>query len=191
MIVLMNEVEKQYFAETEKSLKSSDRKIVRSRIRELKTTGNAKLLPLILNLFLSEPEEEIRQEIVSMLGDLRDQHCAGIMTRFIAENQEMRAIDEIIATCWQSRLDYSEYLDTFAESFIRGNYQTAIESFTVIEESIWKAKKEALDSCLTLLEGRSKDVDEVKKPLYHELLHVLASGRTQNSEDYPELYPEG
>ena len=186
----MNEAEKLYYRETEKSLKSGDKKIIRARIKELKNAGNASLLSLILDLFMTDPGEEIRQDILGLLANLRDQQSAAVIAACIDNNPRSLNLAELIASCWQSRLDYSAHLETFTGSFISGDYRTAIESFTVIEESLWKSSSESIDQCKILLTERVSEISEEKMPLYRERIDVLNTQRTRNSEDYPDLYTD-
>lgn len=171
----MNLEEKQYYAETEKSLKSDNKKIVRAKIMQLKSKGNISMLPLVLSLLKSGPDEEIKNDILEMLGDLKKQACAPVIADFIQNNQANSIIHEVLASCWQSRLDYSAHLDIFASCFISGTYQTAIESFTVIEEMKGKSTESSVLKCRELLLKRINEISAEKKPLFQELLLILES----------------
>lgn len=184
----MNTEEKLYYSETKNSLKTKDSKIVRSRIKELKSKGSAELLPLVLELLLTESSEEIKADILELLNNLRDQSCAIVVKDFIEENLSDSQIHLVVASCWQSRLDYSEYLVSFANSFIKGNYQASIESFTIIEEAIWKSSAKNVADCKKYLQKHISDIEDDKKPLLTELINILSSGRSQNPEDFPDLY---
>ncbi len=57
----------------------------------------------------------------------------------------------LVSSCWQSGLDYSDFAGDFADIFITGDYMTALECFTVLEESavnIEVSKKSALSEKL-------------------------------------------
>lgn len=182
----MKEAEKKYYAEIKNSLNSKDKNIVRAKIKELKSKGHATHLPLLLDLLNTIADEEIKQDVLTLLGELREQKCAPIITDYIAKNHANTLLTEILASCWQSRLDYSAHLDTFADCFITGTYQSAIECFTVIEEMVWKSSETAITECRVQLLKSSNEMDELKKSLFHELIKVLESSRSQNSEEYPE-----
>ena len=186
----MNEAERKYFRETRRILQSNDDRLVKARLRELTNTGSSELLPLILDLLKSNPAQDIKQEIITMLGNLREQACTQIIAQFIEENHNSDCISEVVASCWQSRLDYSAHLSTFTNFFVIGNYQSALESFTVIEEMAWKLPENRRADCRRDLLGRIKEIDDTKRPLFNELINILDSGSTQNSEDYPDLYPD-
>ena len=47
----------------------------------------------------------------------------------------------LVSSCWQSGLNYSEYSTDLAEVFLKGDYVTAIECLTVIEESVNELSK--------------------------------------------------
>jgi hypothetical protein len=179
----MNLEEKQYYSEIEKSLKSKDKKIVRTKIMQIKTKGNANLLPFVLNLLKSGTDEDVKNDILEMLSDLKEQACAPVIADFIHNNPSNSIINEVLASCWQSGLDYSDHLDIFACCFISGTYQTALESFTVIEEMAGKSTKTAVLNCRKLFLSRMAEISAEKKPLLHELLLILEKRPDVNMED--------
>jgi hypothetical protein len=186
----MNESEKKYYEQTRQILNSGNMTSIRIRIRELKTTGSATLLPLVLELLDNNPAEDIIRDVLSMLSDLREQKCAPVIARFISEKSRSEIVSEIITSCWESRLDYSAHLDVFADCFLVGNYQTALESYTVIEEMVWRSDSKSITDCRKRLMDRISEVNEEKMPLFHELIRTLDIGRTRNSKDHPDTYLE-
>lgn len=183
-----SEKEKKFILETKASLKSKDKKIVLSKLRELKTSGNANILPYILDLLESSDSSEIVQEVLNLIRDLRDQQSVPIIVDFIQKNIKGIYIGEIVSSCWQSRLDFHAYLNIFATCFLHGDYQTSLEAFTVIEEMLWKSSNSQIESCKEILVDNVSKVNDEKKPLYRELIKVIDEGKSDNSDMYPDLY---
>ncbi len=50
-------------------------------------------------------------------------------------------ISMLVSSCWQSGLNYSDYSLDLAKVFLRGDYVTAVECLTVIEESVHEMSK--------------------------------------------------
>jgi hypothetical protein len=82
----------------------------------------------------------------------------------------------LVAACWQSGLDFSNQIPAFIRIFVDGDYPTAVEAFSVIEESIMNADARIQKSCLQLLEKSARQVSEDKVPLYKELMKVVSGG---------------
>ncbi|HEX2394553.1 MAG TPA: hypothetical protein VHI78_04365, partial [Bacteroidales bacterium] len=78
-----------------------------------------------------------------------------------------------VAACWQSGLDFSSYLQVFAGLFIQGDYSTALEAFTVIEESLGNATEDEVYACIQFLKESEYLVSDEKLPLYRELQKVV------------------
>jgi hypothetical protein len=60
-------------------------------------------------------------------------------------------ISMLVSSCWQSGLNYSDYSFDLAKVFLTGDYVTAIECLTVIEESVHelsKVRKDEIIKCL-------------------------------------------
>lgn len=157
------------------SLKSGNRTAILNTVKELRSDGNVSILPDLFDLLLDQDDEEIAGEIRSLLNDLKDKEAAPILSEAIG-NPEYTSISTIlISACWQNGLSYGKYINTFVEVVINGQYEAAIEAFTVIEEAMGDLKQEERDLLLRNLKYRSKDIEVQKKPLLNELVKVIAS----------------
>lgn len=161
------------FKEIENSLASSDEKIVSATIQRIKKEGKPEMLIPLIKLFLRNDEKTIRKEILQLLGNLRQQECVPVIMDILKNTDLGDSKSAIIATCWQSRLDYSEHLNVFAQFFIDGDFQTAIESFTVIEEAVLEGHKASGNRCRSYFLNNIESITDEKKPLFEELMIVL------------------
>jgi hypothetical protein len=75
--------------------------------------------------------------------------------------------------CWQSGLDYSEYSLDMAKVFLRGDYVTAVECLTVIEESARELSEGKKDEIAKLLQENPVAAAKEKRELIFELLSIL------------------
>ncbi len=79
----------------------------------------------------------------------------------------------LISSCWQSGLDYSAYISDIAKIYVSGDYVTAIECLTVIEESISKLSDRGKDDLVKLLQQGPVNSAHEKRELTLELLTLL------------------
>ncbi|MGD2034805.1 MAG: hypothetical protein PVF73_07105 [Bacteroidales bacterium] len=180
--------EKRFIANTKESLRSENIDTVLSKLHELKSTGKVSILPYILDLLDHSSSEKIKQEVILFLSNLKDQKCVPVIVSYIRKHAGNKSVARVISTCWQSRLDYSNDLNTFAHSFISGDYSIALESFTVIEEMLWRATDPVITECKKVLLSNKSKINSEKKPLYEELIGVLNEGRTESRDEYSHLY---
>lgn len=174
--------------ETVEKLSSGNNQIILKKLSELKSTGNAAILPFILDLLLNNDSDLITREVLTFIGQLKDPKCVPIIVQYITFKKTGKYLAGLISECWQSGLDFSQYLAVFAESFIEEDYQVALESFTVIEEMLWKTAPESIDVCRNYLLDRQDKITGDKELLFKELMKVIDGGRTKNAEDYPDFF---
>ena len=181
--------EKKFIAEVKTELGSGNVARVTHKLRELKSTGRVAILPYILDLLANDKEDDaIINEVLQLVSDLKEQECAAVVAKYIEQRKLGKNTAAVVSACWQSRLNYSEHLSVFLDSFVLGDYQEAIEAFTVIEEMLWQLKQEKIADYRKQLMERQSEIGVEKKPLYLELLKVLDDGITENREDFPDLY---
>lgn len=183
----MNEEEKKFIAETAVALSSEKEETVLAKLNELKSRGKAIILPYVLNLLKSSNSTKVREEVIFIISNVKDQNSVPHIIKYIQQNQGHEFISQVIAACWQSQLDYSKNLNTFIKCFISGDYQVAIESFTVIEEMLWRSDSASISECKRNLEDGIGNIDPAKMPLYNELIKVLDEGRSKSHDEYSDL----
>jgi hypothetical protein len=81
----------------------------------------------------------------------------------------------MVAACWQSGLDFSMYLPAFIKIFVNGDYQAAIEAFSVIEESMENASDDMQKKCIKMLDDAADKVSQEKYLLFRELVKVVSA----------------
>ena len=156
------------------SLRSGNRSAILSTLQELRSHGNVSVLPVLFDLMLDQEDAEVNQAISSLLNDLKDQECAETLSAAIG-NPELKEIQPtLVAACWQNGLSYVEYLDIFLEVVIKGEFNAAIEAFTVVEEAMGDLEKGQRDLLAKEIKIKVKDADDQKKLLLSELIKVIS-----------------
>lgn len=156
-----------------KDLWSADDVIVLKTLQRLRSDGNLTYLPDLLNLLERTGSELIEKELIRFLADIKQKAIVPLVVKGLREPGLIKARAGILSAIWQSGLDYSAYLDLFIQLFLEGDYMVALESFTVIEQTVDHLSKEAIaEERKNLLDGL-KNVSEEKKPLARELVNIL------------------
>lgn len=159
-------------AQTE-ALRSGSRPKILAALKEIRSTGKVAILPELFDLLLDQEDEQITGEIVALLNDLKNQEAAGILAGAIS-NPEYRELSTVlVAACWQNGLSYGSYLDTFVEMALDGDYATAIEAFTVIEEAVGEVDPEQRQQHVKTISDHLPEMDTQKRPLLKELIKVI------------------
>ncbi|MCY1719313.1 HEAT repeat domain-containing protein [Prolixibacteraceae bacterium Z1-6] len=119
--------------ETKNRLFSGNQTEVIAAINTIKDTGNKEYLPVLFELLLSQPEEEIKKEILLLLGTIKDKQAIPVFIEALKEEKFIPLRKDILTSCWQNGMDYGNYIDIFVELVVDGEWDIAFEAFTVIE----------------------------------------------------------
>ena len=156
-----------------KGLWSADDLLVLKTLHLLRTAGNLAYIPDLLNLLGQTDNERIEKELIRFIADIKEQGAVPVIVEGLKQPGLKRARAGILSAIWQSGLDYSRYTDLFIQLFLEGDYMVALESFTVIEQSIdYLSEQEIREERKNLLDGLDQ-VSEDKKPLARELVNLL------------------
>jgi hypothetical protein len=115
----------------------------------------------------------IRKIISSFFDDLKDQSVCHEVIEEIRKQWSADTISMLVSSCWQSGLNYSDYSPDLAKVFLTGDYVTAIECLTVIEESVHELSKVIKDEIIKMLEENPISQINEKKALVQELILIL------------------
>lgn len=119
------------------SLRKGDDKEMKAIIENLRQEEPYEgVIELLASLYDTTESMDVAKTIENFFNDIKDTSArheivAGMKKDFSKKTKKM-----IVASCWQSGLDYSDYANEFAELFIASEFDMAIECMTVIEESI-------------------------------------------------------
>ena len=165
--------EKKYYKEIAARLQSENATTILDTLQELRHTGSSIHIPLIVALINKEKEPGIREAVHRFIGDLKSQEVVPVLVNEIEKGDFGEDLPQLLADCWGSGLNFSDHLPAFTDIFIKGNYQTSLEAFTVIEYSLHKANAQIKEECIQLLQDKKDSIPEDKTSLYDELLRIL------------------
>lgn len=115
-------------------------------------------LRLVVAAFFNDMKEQTgRQEIIEAINDVT-----------LPETKAMLA-----SSCWQSGLDYSEYATGITDIYLEGDYMTALECFTVIDNCSGMIVSSDRKHIIMQLEKAIGTFDNAKQKLTKELIAIL------------------
>jgi HEAT repeat protein len=166
-----NPIERQWIA----TLERSDPANMMIALYEIRNSGSVGILPQLFKLINKDTDSQIRNEIVRMLSEIKTQEAVPVIAESLKNHDYGDYMNTLVAACWQSGLDFSKHLSVFAGLFIQSDYKTALEAFTVIEESLDNASEAEIYECIRFLKDAECMVTDEKMPLFLELRKVVES----------------
>ncbi len=128
---------------------------------------------LLTALFDKTTDFSVRKSITGFMNDLKDQTACEEVIVEIRKDWKPDTISMLVSSCWQSGLNYSGYSQDLAKVFLKGDYVTAVECLTVIEESVHELSKSGKNELIKILTEAPSSPNDEKKALAFELLAIL------------------
>lgn len=128
---------------------------------------------LLASLYDKTDDHSISRLIEDFFNDIKDH---SVRPEIIAEIRKPRKTDTIsmlVSSCWQSGLDYSDYLADLAEIYVKSDYATAIECMTAISESAPNSSRNNKDKIISFVRDNPLSYAHEKDNLTHELISIL------------------
>lgn len=156
-----------------KNLKSNQKQMIIKGIQQFRDSGNAAFLEEVISLLINTNDDEIRELLVNLLFEIRNQSAVPVLVNAINDNSLKSIKKTLLLACWQSGLDFSEYLHVFAEIVRTSDIETGIEAFSVAENFTENSSLEMIDKEINLTEVYLKKQSKNSNILAGELLKVL------------------
>ncbi len=170
----MNNREKQ-LKKIRQDLYSSDNKKVLESIELLRDEGNSEIIPDIIKIFISNNNEEVQIKLKRFITDIKDQKTVPYLVEAVSQDDiKKQKFELLLSYLWQTRLDFSGYLEKFTDMLIENDYRVGLELLTLIENSMANCKKDEKIKCINKLANLNVDeVDTKKQYILDEYKMVL------------------
>jgi hypothetical protein len=155
-------------------LNSGNNNLIFEALKEIKKEGTISIIPHLFDLINENTSDIIKKDIVGLICDIKVQSAAPLLVDAILTRKFGEYTSDVISIFWQSRLDFSKYLPVFVRIFIKEDYQTALEAFTVVEGAIPNMSIEIQKECIDILKTAEESITHMKRPLYEELIKVIS-----------------
>jgi hypothetical protein len=136
-------------------------------IEEIPQKYNEKLIETLVGQLTHPGAREIKDEVLKVLKEGESQD---LLVEIIGMKEYVKHRQVLLATCWESGLDFSEYLEKFIAllSDKLTDTPSALEIVTIIEEMPGPFTNERIDSAIKGLDSLS-----ATDPVKNELLTII------------------
>jgi len=131
-------------------------------------------IEILTSLYDSTEDSALKKSIEGFMNDLKDQSACKEVINEIRKDLKPATISMLVASCWQSGLDYSEYSADFARTFLKSDYVGAVECLTVIEETANDLTPEKKEEIRKIIEDNPLSPRNEIVVLITELISILA-----------------
>jgi hypothetical protein len=128
---------------------------------------------ILTSFYDTTDDSSVKKSIENFLNDIKDQTACSEVINEIRKPWKPDTISMLVSSCWQSGLNYSGFSRDFARVFVTGDYVTAIECLTVIEETSTELEPEIKEEIIRIVSDSSASFTHEKKSLTDELFEIL------------------
>ncbi|MDA3823588.1 MAG: hypothetical protein PF450_13395 [Bacteroidales bacterium] len=154
-------------------LRSGNSKAILSTLEEIRNEGPISVLPEIFELMLITEDKELISACLALLSDLKSSDAVPVLITALQDKNYIPIRHLITSACWQNGLDYHENIHVFSKIIQEDDFLTAIEAFTVVENSIGDLDDPSIVKLTDSLQCALEAADEQKNALITELLSAI------------------
>lgn len=167
-----------------KQLASNDMEVVKSAIEQIKQEGDISIAAELVDILQQSQDMAVITSLTALLSDVKDSDFKTILMDKLINATSGTGKANLLRICWESAIDFSEYLDVFVDMLLNEDFITALEASTVIENLGGKIPEEKLLAAIKRLETNK---DEDKSFLLEDtILHLKVLLRPEEEEEYEE-----
>jgi hypothetical protein len=158
-----------------KGLESADSLKVIETLEELRVSGKVADIPFLIELLHLSQDSEIKSKITGLFANLKESDAIPLIVEAIQNQKYAPELKELVASCWENGLDYSNYLTLFVDLLIDSEFLVAFEAYTVIVNMTAKIDQVKIDVEITRLEEAMKTASDQKNALIVDVIDFLPS----------------
>jgi hypothetical protein len=156
------------------AFQSGDTSWIKESLRHVRQEGNYHILPALIELMMHTQDEQIENECMLILCDIKDPHAPELLAGAITDYRNHPRLKSLVSACWQSMQDFSPYLELFISMAMDDSYELALEAFSVIEESIENLDSVSREGMAERIREGLATADTDKRKLLIELISVIS-----------------
>jgi hypothetical protein len=144
---------------------------VKSAISALKSNGNHTVVQPLIEIVNQCEDVSIQNEIWHFFHDLSDSSVAAEVIACLQNELYLPIHIPLLNSMWNSKINYSEYLHILVAKAIEGDFMTAVECLTIIENLDGPFYEQSLFEAQLLLRAvpSDKQANEQKKYILSEI----------------------
>lgn len=114
-------------------LATDDSKKLSKAIKALESHGDPSVIKPLSEKLLSGVSEKNQKEILELFSSFKDTSVTAEMVDVIEDEHFLPIRQLLLSTVWNTKVDFSNYLDEFVLIATEGNFMETLECLTIIE----------------------------------------------------------
>lgn len=158
-----------------KGLQAADSIKVIETLEELRISGKAADIPILIEMLHVSQNPEIKSKITDLFDNLKESNAIPLIIEAIKNQKYASELKELVSSCWENGMDYSKYISLFIDLLIENELEIAFEAYTVIMNTENKINQNIVDQEIERLEKALPTVSDTKRQLMLDVIDFLPS----------------
>ncbi|MEM7160960.1 MAG: hypothetical protein AAF487_00840 [Bacteroidota bacterium] len=155
-------------------LYSANHDEIMKSLKQIPSKGTHEVILPLLDLYNASSSIEVKQKISEIILQLKDEDCIEPLLDALKDKKYAEIKNFIISAFWNNNFDMGNHLNVLTKCAVEGDYLTALEALTVIENQDGPFDDEMLmDAIVTSREYISENKENEKTQLILSLNRVL------------------
>jgi|WetSurMetagenome_2_1015567.scaffolds.fasta_scaffold111143_1 hypothetical protein len=142
-------------------------------IEKLRIKGKSGYLPYLIMLARTTNHSTVRHAIFNLLDDIKDKGAIPFIIEAIRDEKNKYILKNLVESCWQNGLDFSQFLPIFTDLLIGGSEEVSFEAFTVVENMELLPGEEIIRKEVLKIENHMEVASEARKYFLKEAIKIL------------------
>ena len=154
-------------------LSSNNPDNVSSSLEIIKKKKEVDYFIAVINALSNASDKLIRNLLSNYIFNLKDESVKAIVISLIKDEKNKNILTELVSSCWQSGMNYSDHFVIFTDILIKEDFITAIEAYSVIESMLDDLNKDEKELIANKLINSLSLMDATKKSFVTGLIEDL------------------
>lgn len=155
-----------------KDLQSSNDQVVLKALKKVRDKGDVSIVKHLLNLYTSTSNDEIKSTVKLIISELKISDAVTPLIDYLSNNNE-EANELILYALWHANLNPVNHIPEIIEACCKGNYMTALEGLTVIENLDGPFQEDVLSEAKLILNDYFQSSEDEKTDLMKSILGLI------------------
>ena len=145
-------------------------------VKSLKIHGDESVVEPLVQTWIATGSEALKLEIEDLLNTIKSTKVPETLATTLSKEEYSPARQMLLASIWNSGLDYRPYMGTIASATVEGDFMCAMECITILENIEGQLEEEQIMDALIIFKNylvEHKNAQDSKAELIKEMVILL------------------
>lgn len=131
------------------------------------------VIGLLADCYDRNKDAQVARSIENFMNDIKDPSLRPEIINEVKKDRKPATRSMLVSSCWQSGMNYTDYMADIATVFVSSDYRVALECITLIEESSASISMGMKGQILKIIDRNQFDPSDERFPLMEEIRAAL------------------